>query len=88
MPQVVANDVEMRRILDLPRRPQEWDEAKTEKARTLMTNWLKTPNGTWRLNAIQARMLVEAADYGVLCGPNVQAGGGKTLASMLLPTVM
>lgn len=84
----VFNDAELRRIIALPRRPQEWDTATTQKAVSLLTKWLKTPNGTMQLLPIQARMLVELHDTGRLAAPMVAPGAGKTLLSALAPTVI
>lgn len=77
---------ELDRIIALPRRPQEWTPEQTAEAVSLLTQWLKTPNGTWSLNAIQARALVEAHDVGAMVGL-ISAGGGKTLLSFLLPKI-
>lgn len=82
----VFADAEFRRIRDLPQRPQEWSAAELEEACDLLTEHFKLPGGTMRLKPIQARALVEAADYGKLAA-EVAAGAGKTLLGFLLFTV-
>lgn len=79
----VENTPEFRRIYDLPRRPQGIPEWMVEE----MTQWLKTPEGTWSLRVVQAQALRELYDYG---GTFVAAGvgHGKTLISLLAPVVV
>lgn len=73
--------------MSLPRRSPDWSKEQSERAVRLMTQWLKTPEGTMTLMPIQARCLVELHDTGCLAGPQVGAGQGKTLISALAATV-
>jgi hypothetical protein len=79
----VFADAEFRRIRDLPRRQHEWSAQELEEACDLLTEHFKRPGGTMRLKPIQARALVEAADYGKLSA-EISAGFGKTLLGFLL----
>lgn len=81
-------DGEFARIANLPRRkpPLERTPAETEECIDLITNWLKTPTGTMRVNAVQAWALVEAYNVGYLVG-EVGTGIGKFGITHLLPTV-
>jgi hypothetical protein len=75
------------RIFRLPRRPQDWSKVEAERAIQLMTDWLKTPEGTQVLRAKQAQGLVELLDYGhLIC--RLAPGAGKTLLSALSFTVL
>lgn len=83
----VLHDKEFERIFNLPRRP-EWTDAKKAEAVALITQWLRSPNGTQTLRPIQARILAAAADEGPLGVVGfVGAGEGKTLATFLLQRV-
>lgn len=82
----VFADAEFRRITNLPRRQHEWSVEELSEAQDLLTEHFKSPGGKMRLTPIQARALVEAADYGKLVG-EISAGFGKTLLSFLLFTL-
>lgn len=81
----VFADAEFRRIRDLPTRPQEWSAAEAEEGIRLLTDHFRLPAGRMTLNAIQARALCEAMDYGKCVG-EIGAGHGKTILSLLLFT--
>ncbi len=78
------NDTEeFRRILALPARA--WDET-SNLLSDRVTKVLRTTNGLMTLWPVQAQALVEAAQIQGLFCP-IPVGGGKTLVSLLLPTV-
>lgn len=77
---------ELERIAQLPRRVLDF-HAVDESYIDDLTNYLKTPLGTMRLRPIQALALTEMHDYGGLFG-SIKVGGGKTLLSLLAPTVL
>ena len=85
----VFADQEFLRIAKLPRRRPilEASESETEECIDLVTNWLKTPEGTMRANAIQAWACVEAYNNSYLVG-EVGTGMGKFGITHLLPTVL
>lgn len=77
---------ELDRILALPRRI--WDQDPTlDEFVEMTTRYLKTPEGTQKLWALQAKALQELHDMGGLYGP-IPVGSGKTLISFLAPTVV
>lgn len=77
---------EFQRISALPRRV--WHEQPDlEELVDLLTEEYKTPEGTQRLWPIQAVALCEIADTGGLVG-GIRVSGGKTLVSLLAPTVL
>lgn len=82
----VFYDSEFKRIEALPR-VKPWTEAELEEAQTLLTQHLKTPKGTMRLNALQARALTTIYDTGRLVGL-MGAGSGKTLLTATIPTLV
>lgn len=71
------------RVLALPRRPKPNLDPIVEE----LTARLKRPEGTQKLFPFQAWILWEAPRMGGLFG-NVEVGGGKTLAGLLMPMVM
>lgn len=73
---------DLTRVLAVPRRVLEPTEALADK----WTARLRRPNGTMRLRPIQAAALEEAFLYGGILGL-IGTGFGKTLISLLLPTV-
>lgn len=73
---------DLQRILAVPRRVLEPTEALADK----WTALLKRPEGTMRLRPIQAAALEEAFIYGGILGL-IGTGAGKTLITLLLPTV-
>lgn len=73
------------RISKIPRRV--WSPERTEWIVNEMTSLLRTPHGTMTLKPEQAIALYELGAYGGLLGP-IRCGGGKTLISLLAPTVM
>lgn len=76
---------EFRRILELPVHdpPQEhWDNVAD-----LITEHTKTPQGTMRLKPIQGQMCAEAYDAGGLFAM-APVGSGKTLPSLLIPSLL
>ena len=80
----VAHTQELSRILTIPRRtPEPFPEDMVDR----MTEALKTPHGTMRLLNVQARALYELGMYGGLFAP-IRVCGGKTLISLLAPTVL
>lgn len=74
---------EFYRVRDLPRRPQACPPELVE----LLTAALRTTTGTQTLFPIQAFALAEAHDNNGLFAP-IPVGGGKTLISILAPTLM
>lgn len=82
----VLRSSEFMRVRDLPRRIQEQGKEADDLAEAL-TDYLKTPDGTMSLRALQALMLIEAKDHnGILSSAPV--GSGKTIAAVLFPVVM
>ena len=80
----VSNSPDLERVLNLPRR--DW-ETYAESAAALLTQKLKTPNGTQTLRPAQAASLIEIHDQrGLLGGQRV--GAGKTLTSFLASAVL
>ena len=79
----VNESEEFHRILALPRRV--WDEQAHVLA-DRVTKLLKTPSGRMILHPVQAQALIEAAQVRGLFCP-IPVGGGKTLVSLLVPTV-
>lgn len=79
----VTHTVELDRILRLPSRKMP-DGGELVGP---LTQLLKREGGTMSLRPIQAVALQEAAQCGGLFGP-IRVGGGKTLLSLLLPTVL
>ena len=79
----VEHTSELSRILALPRRQMPDGEALAER----LTRALKKEGGTMSLRPVQAIALYEAARVGGLFAP-IPVGGGKTLLSLLLPTVL
>lgn len=77
----VGAGLEFRRIAALPRR------SFVEDLRVPMTEWLKTPNGTMQLNFEQAWALAELYEHPGLLA-HLEPGAGKTLISLLAPTVV
>ena len=75
---------EFRRIESLPRR--NWEDFAAE-AVELLTKELRTSYGSMRLRDVQAVALVEAYNQRGLFAP-LGVGTGKTLISLLAPTVM
>lgn len=82
----VKHTSELDRILLIPRRTPLTPEEEEERI-DLLTNHLRTPNGTMRLRPVQAQALFEAHDYQGLFGP-IRVSGGKTLISLLIPIVL
>lgn len=80
MPRAVSKSAELMRIRDLPRR--ELGEDLSEQ----ITDALRLPTGTMRLNHIQAQALKELYEYGGLFGP-IAVGSGKTLITLLASAV-
>ena len=70
---------ELTRILNLPRR--DWRDHGVESAR-LLTEALKTPQGTQALRPIQGATLREILEVQGAFAP-IRVGGGKTLISLL-----
>lgn len=83
--QFVSHTAEVSRIAALPRRV--WSEEEAAKLASMLTQELKTPDGTMALRPVQAISLYEAMEVGGLFGP-VRVGGGKTLVTLLLPLVL
>ncbi len=81
----VETSPDFRRIAAMPRRT--WTKTEAEELAELMTAELATRYCKYALRPIQAMMIAEAVDVGGLfaaCG----VGSGKTLPSMLIPTMM
>lgn len=85
MGRIIQSSAEFRRIRDLPRR--QWDTPDVPALVKAMSDYLRTVRGEWDLRAIQAVALAEAHDYGGLF-LQARVGAGKTLLSMLLPTIL
>jgi hypothetical protein len=83
--QEVAYTREITRIAALPRRV--WSDEAAASLAVMMTQELKTPRGTMALRVVQAIALYEAMEVGGLFGP-IRVGGGKTLLSFLLASVL
>jgi hypothetical protein len=82
---VVLETPEFRRIRDLPRR--DWGATDdVDELVEVLTNYLKTDQGTQKLRPAQAAALRELHDVGGLFAP-IRVGGGKTLVSFLAATV-
>lgn len=77
----VQHTFELDRILQIPRRAVDFDRYED------LTERYRKPGGTMRLRPIQNAILHEAALAGGLLAP-VCAGGGKTLASLLVGAAM
>lgn len=80
----ITETAEFRRIRDLPRRT--WGGPETERLVQGLTARLKTPQGTETLRPLQAQTLYEAATERGAFIPG-KVGVGKTLLSLLLPTL-
>lgn len=80
----VSRSEELVRILNLPRRL--WD-ADAEALAERMTHYLRAPGGTQRLRPVQAAALRDAHDQGGMFGM-IRVGGGKTLISLLVCTIL
>ncbi len=82
---------ELRRILTLPRRVWETDEIENigtvEDLVAQLTAFCKTPQGSWVLHTLQAKILQEAHDIGGCFCP-VPVGDGKTIVTLLAPWVL
>ena len=76
---------ELQRILALPRRSL--DPVWLEELAAEMTKQLKTPEGTQKLRPVQALALYDIATLGGCFGA-IQVGGGKSLLSLMAPTVL
>ena len=81
----VRNTPEVTRISLEPRRV--WSPEAGEQLAIDMTRELKTPKGTMALRPVQAIALYEVMETGGLFAP-IRVGGGKSLISMLIPTVL
>lgn len=82
----VEDGKDISRAIDLPSR--DWREMEDLPGLCdQMTEWLRSPGGTWKLRPIQAVALLELYDYGGMFGP-IRVGGGKTLISLLAPRVV
>lgn len=81
----VALTQDLIRIANLPRRT--WTPEEAQALADQMTQHLRTPNGQMRLFPVQAVALFELATVGGLFAP-IPVGGGKSLASLLAPTVL
>ena len=77
---------EFRRIHALPRRVWE-DDPDLDELVDLLSDHLKTPNGTMKLWPIQAQALREAHDVRGLFGP-IAVGKGKALISVLVSLLL
>lgn len=82
----VQDSEDLRRIRDMPR--YRWqDDPELEQLAAQLTAWLKMPHGTMSLRPVQAAILQAAHDWKGALGP-IKVGGGKTLASYLMPVVI
>jgi len=81
----VQNTRELQRVLSLPRRV--WTEEEGERLADEMTERFKRPQGTMRFFPIQAVSLFELWLNGSLFAP-VATGAGKTLISLMAPTIL
>lgn len=77
---IVLETDELRRVRDLPRR--DWLSDNPEETVELLTELLKTEQGTQMLKVSQAMALKELSERLGLFAP-VRVGGGKTLISLL-----
>jgi hypothetical protein len=80
---VVQISDELRRILALPRRPQEHSQELAAE----LTRCLRRPGGTQTFRPIQATALHEIWAHRGLLGP-IGVGEGKTLVTLLAPVVL
>lgn len=78
---------EFQRIKNLPRRKFDPNDPSLLDLCTMLTTWLKTPNGTQTLTPIQAFVLREFHDYKGFIGA-LPVGKGKTHIFALAPTVL
>ena len=78
----VRDSEDLARILALPRRT--WSREDADAAVQILTDALRTTQGTMRLFPIQAIALTEMARHRGLVAP-IPVGGGKTLISLLAP---
>lgn len=76
---------DIQRIKNIPRRTYSKEES--EQVALEITNQLRTSNGTQQLRPQQAIALLELATTGGLFGA-LRVGAGKTLISLLAPTVL
>lgn len=84
--QGVPETPELHRVLDLPRRV--WEELPNlDELIEQVSEYLKRPQGTQTLLAVQAVILMELHDYGGSLGP-IPVGEGKTHISFLAPVVL
>lgn len=74
---------DLTRIASLPRR--RWEDGAEQLAKD-MTEFLRTPTGEMVLRPVQAAALAEAYDHAGMFGM-IGVGHGKTLISLLAPTV-
>jgi len=82
----VTKSSEFERIRYLPRR--DWEQADDlDDLVDLLTQHLKTPDGTMRLWPIQAAALRDLYDYKCLFAP-IPVGKGKALISLLAPVIL
>lgn len=79
----VAWSMDLARVLELPRRALTVDEAQVEA----LAKTLRRSEGGMSLRPVQALALLDAQRTGGLLGP-IGVGAGKTLISLLLPTVL
>ncbi len=78
----VGGGAELTRILSLPRRTINGEELIAP-----LTEALKTPRGTWKLNAPQAQALYDIGTFGGGFLP-LRVGSGKTLITLLAPLMV
>lgn len=76
---------EFLRISALPVR--EWTPEQAQEAADYLTGELRAPGGTMKLRPLQGVALVEAALFGGMTAP-LGVGHGKTILSLLLPTLL
>jgi hypothetical protein len=76
---------EIKRIATLPRRA--WSDEAASRLAELLTEQLKSSGGTMSLRPVQAVALYEAMECRGLFGP-IRVGGGKTLLTLILPSVL
>lgn len=85
----VKDSPELRRIRALPRR--QWSGEGADPLYAMlpgeMTDYLRREHGEMRLRPIQAAVLYEAHDYGGAFS-TARVGAGKTIISLLAPTVL
>lgn len=81
----VAHTSELTRVAGLRRRV--WAPEEAEAFADRLTQVLKTPQGQMRLRPVQAVSLYEMSELGGMFGPQ-RCGAGKTLLSLLSPSVM